>query len=104
MANQKVRYMFDPRTLLATFSPDTEVSTIAEALGCDRLQVYRWLSGTSRWDCWQADRHAIRIGLHPATVWGQQWWDECAAAEERIERRYQLKLHRMRTYRERTNG
>lgn len=23
---------------------------------------------------WEADRLAIRVGLHPAVVWGADWW------------------------------
>ena len=23
----------------------------------------------------QADRVAVRLGLHPASIWGDQWWD-----------------------------
>ena len=92
------RYIFDPKALLAMFSPDTDVITIADTLGTGREAVYKWLSNNTRFDAWQADRFACRIGLHPANIWGDQWWDECAAAEEAKERSMERKRQRMREY------
>jgi hypothetical protein len=24
---------------------------------------------------WTADRHAVALGMHPAEIWGDQWWN-----------------------------
>ena len=45
---------------------------MAEVLGVDRRQIQRWhhtgLSFT------QADRYAVRAGVHPVEVWGSELW------------------------------
>jgi hypothetical protein len=42
---------------------------LAEAFKVDRSTVLRWRSGRCRWSVYQADRYAIRAGLHPMIVW-----------------------------------
>lgn len=46
----------------------------AELLGVSRQTVRRWRrKGLSEW---QADRCAVRLGTHPALIWGQDRWRE----------------------------
>jgi len=82
MARGKGKY--DPRLLLllVTGEHDDDYS-IAQRLGVDRQQVYRWRNGKCQLDTWTADRLAIRIGSHPCLIWGQQWWDDAAAERTR---------------------
>lgn len=49
----------------------------ARALGIHPRMVYRWRHNGLTWA--QADELAVRLGLHPATVWGRAWW---AAADD----------------------
>ena len=44
----------------------------AKILGIDNSQVYRWRRRGVRLDI--ADRLAIRLGVHPAAIWGDHWW------------------------------
>ena len=98
------RYVFGIDELLATFSPDTDHSTIADALGVPKNAIAVWKTRGIKLDAFRADRLAIRIGLHPALVWGQQWWDECVIAEENKARSYERKLQKMREYKVATRG
>lgn len=104
MANQKCRFMFDPCILLRRFGPEMDTVALAERLGTDRTAVYRWLGGGIHWDPWQADRYAIRLGMHPAEVWGQQWWDECERSQAIADRRYAAKQARRVRNREASRG
>jgi len=74
---QKLAKSFDARAILIYFDPDSDDIAVAEALGCNRAMVNKWRNDKSYMiSCWRADRMAIRIGLHPALVWGEQWWTE----------------------------
>lgn len=44
----------------------------AEALGVAPRQLDRWKRDGVTWV--QADELAVRIGQHPGTVWGRDWW------------------------------
>lgn len=48
------------------------VDDFAEAVGCSRRAVHRWRHAGLTWDA--ADRAAVAVGLHPANVWGREWW------------------------------
>lgn len=78
---------YDPRLLLLLIvGEDDDDTTIAERLGVNRQQVYRWRRGEVMLNTWAADRLAIKCGYHPALVWGQQWWDD-AAPKRRLYRK-----------------
>lgn len=53
---------------------------IGEALGIQGRQILHYREAGIRLNI--ADRHAISLGLHPADVWGQGWWDACHAQSE----------------------
>jgi len=49
-------------------------AALAHLLGCERRKAQRITSeGQIRED--DADRIAIRLGYHPALIWGTAWWD-----------------------------
>ena len=49
------------------------VDTIAEACGVDRRTVLRWRS-CGRVPERDIDEIAIRLGWHPAAIWGADWY------------------------------
>ena len=48
---------------------------VARRLGVDPALLCRPLSVD------QADRYAVRLGLHPAEVWGASWWRDQRSRE-----------------------
>jgi hypothetical protein len=44
----------------------------AEVVGVDDAQLHRWRRTGVRLDL--ADLAAIRLGVHPAAIWGDHWW------------------------------
>lgn len=46
---------------------------LGEVLGVQRSAVTKLRSRGSV-NAWTADRYATRLGLHPAEVWGNDWW------------------------------
>lgn len=49
---------------------------IASLCGVARETVYRWRAGdTTTITVGDADRMAIRMGMHPAEIWGDHWWN-----------------------------
>lgn len=71
--------IFDARLLLELWDEHTDEQDIAAALGVNRRTVRMWRQGDPLISAYRADRLSIRIGTHPALVWGQQWW---ASAED----------------------
>jgi hypothetical protein len=49
------------------------VVQMARRLNRDTQTVYHYRR-TGRLNVWAADRYACSIGLHPALVWGNDWW------------------------------
>lgn len=47
-------------------------TALAEACGVTRRTVSRWRHRGLTWD--KADKAACALGLHPASVWGGDWW------------------------------
>ena len=76
MARQSA-YIFDPCVLLSMMATENDYLQIADRLGTQSSNIYRWLAGGIKWDQWRADHYAIRAGYHPANIWGNQWWDTC---------------------------
>lgn len=59
--------------LLAVFNSDATSELIAERLGVARATVTAWKQGRRiKWR--DADNHAIRLGLHPVSIWGDEWF------------------------------
>lgn len=51
---------------------DGNVNTILDRAA---RQTYNRAKSAGRLSPVQADRLAVALGLHPADVWGQAWWD-----------------------------
>jgi hypothetical protein len=64
----------DPRPIFDLLPGSSSDSELGERLEVDRLTIKRWRQGTSRLYAATADRVALRLGLHPANVWGDDWW------------------------------
>ena len=68
--------LFDARVVFALFDEECDDTLIGEALGVGRTQVNRWRNNRNYLlTAYHADRIAIRIGTHPANLWGRQWWE-----------------------------
>jgi lambda repressor-like predicted transcriptional regulator len=52
---------------------------LAELAGTSTRQLERW-KAAGRIRAVMADRVAVAIGMHPAEIWGDQWW--ALASEE----------------------
>lgn len=63
----------DPAPLLAR-AGDGSARELATRLGVASRTVARWRSGRVRLWPVDADRFAVRLGLHPCEVWGDAWW------------------------------
>lgn len=57
---------WDPDLLVEATGMDKRA--VARRLGIDAAVLCRPLSDG------QADRYACALGLHPAAVWGPEWW------------------------------
>jgi hypothetical protein len=60
--------------LVAYFGAGVTGAAMAAALNMDIRNVYRYLTrgGRIRWDT--ADRVACHLGVHPCTIWGDEWF------------------------------
>lgn len=68
---KRPRFPFEPIQKL--FDKHTVDRDIAYALGIERnLVVLARQRGLSEW---QADKFACKLGIHPALIWGDLWWD-----------------------------
>jgi len=76
---RKTAVRFPVDVLMARCGPEASAVDIAEKLGIARHTVHKWRVGrdgkpptTLSWI--QADTYAIRLGLHPSSVWPDLWW------------------------------
>ena len=75
---------YDPAELIrAIWTVNDDDMSVANRLGVDRQQVFRWRNSKVMWNQWEADRMAIRAGTHPACVWGRAWLDEGMTVKEK---------------------
>lgn len=68
--------------LMKCFSADMNDATIALALGTSRHRVHDFHKPNFHLTWLEADRYAIRIGLHPFFVWGDLWIEEVSPVEK----------------------
>tara|TARA_R110000868_G_scaffold322921_1_gene583841 strand:- start:176 stop:490 length:315 start_codon:yes stop_codon:yes gene_type:complete len=59
--------------LMARWKNNPDPRLIAEALGCSVPTVYQYLNNSRRIHFTAADRYAIKLGLHPFIIWGDEW-------------------------------
>lgn len=53
--------------------PNTPAGVIADACGVSRESIQRYKAVGLAY--WTADAIAIRLRRHPATIWGDLWWN-----------------------------
>jgi hypothetical protein len=70
------RKFFPAADLLACFTSDMNDRTIAEAIGTSRKRVHDFHKPNYHITWLEADRYAIRMGLHPLYIWGDLWLEE----------------------------
>lgn len=76
---------FDANVVLAEFEGEDD-SGIARFLGVHRSTVYRWRTGKQNMlNAYIADRLAMRLGKHPAQLWGNLWWSTAGDEEDLLE-------------------
>lgn len=61
-----------PGPLLSMWEEGTSSTVVAEACGTTRSSIRRWQE--TGLNPIVADRVCARLGLHPADVWGDDWW------------------------------
>lgn len=66
-SSSEPRRRFDPAALIE--ASGMELRSLARRLEIDPALLCRPLTDG------QADRYSVRIGLHPAAVWGPGWWE-----------------------------
>ena len=72
----------------------------ADTLGVDRSTVENWVKGKRVWISEdRADRYAVALGMHPASIWGDAWWaiptlDEMKSAQRARERARRTELRK----------
>jgi hypothetical protein len=62
-----------PEPLMARWKNNPDARIIAEELGCSIPTVYEYLNNKRKIHFTAADRYAIRLGLHPFIIWGDEW-------------------------------
>lgn len=62
-----------PAPLMKRWKANPDPKVIAEELGCSIPTVYQYLNNSRKIHFTAADRYAIRLGLHPFIIWGQEW-------------------------------
>ena len=81
MARNRIKRLKYPAVkLLKTFSPDTNDIDMAEMLGVSRSCVVRWRLRQSEINEFQADKFAIKLGMHPFEVW-HNWLDDATSTQ-----------------------
>jgi len=60
-------------------------ANVADVIGLHRLTMVRWRQG-ARLNAWQVDRFCTRAGIHPAEIYGQEWWDKTELAVRRAQK------------------
>ena len=67
--------IFDARLLLQSTDADLNDRDLADLLLVDRSTIRRWRAGIR---CmispYRADELACRLGVHPCSIWGNDWW------------------------------
>jgi len=73
------RYKSQPRypahKLLAQYPKDKNNGFLSDAFGVTRSTIIRWKKQHSTIALFEADKFAIKIGVHPQQVW-EDWYDK----------------------------
>ncbi len=61
--------------LIELWPHNTNAGIIAEVLGVSRTTVSGWRNKGRGLTIWQADKYAIKLGMHPQQIW-TDWYDK----------------------------
>jgi hypothetical protein len=75
MATKPKQFRYPAINLLATFTAGTCDQQMADRLGISRSCIVTWRTRHTTIREYEADRYAIRLGLHPVEVWNS-WIDD----------------------------
>jgi hypothetical protein len=91
-------YKFPAINLINRYDPNMDDETLAEVFGVVRSTVCSWRNDGRNLSPYDADKYAIRIGLHPCLVW-DDWGEPGETVKERRARgareRYQQRKGRL---------
>lgn len=69
-------FCYPAKKLVELWPPNTTASLLAEVFGVTRTTIQRWKNDKeSALTIWQADKYAIKIGMHPQEIW-TDWYDK----------------------------
>lgn len=69
---ERFRKLLSPKPILRRFDDTTSQQEIAKTLGVHPTAVSQWQRG-GRIHWILADTIAVRLGTHPAELWGDEW-------------------------------
>ncbi len=61
--------------MIEQWPPNTSAKLIAEVLGVSRITISQWRNKNRGLSIWQADKYAIKLGMHPQQIW-TDWYDK----------------------------
>lgn len=84
MSQRKPRFhnKMPASAILAMLPADYDMNQMAQALGVSRTAIRRMLKPNAMLNWVAADKLAIRLGSHPAYIWGDLWLDELSPVQE----------------------
>lgn len=59
--------------VLAVRQPNARV--LAEMLGTQSSTITKWLREGTCWTVYEADRRAMKLGIHPYFIWGEKFFE-----------------------------
>jgi hypothetical protein len=69
-------FCYPAKKLIELWPPNTTASLLAEVFGVTRTTIVRWRNNEdAALTIWQADKYAIKIGMHPQEIW-TDWYDK----------------------------
>lgn len=68
--------------IIKMFPAHYDMNQLATALGVSRTAIRRMLKPDAMLNWVVADRLAIRMGSHPAYIWGDLWTNELSPVQE----------------------
>ena len=69
-------FCYPAKKLVELWPPNTTASLLAEVFGVTRTTIQRWKNDEeAALTIWQADKYAIKIGMHPQEIW-TDWYDK----------------------------
>ena len=69
-------WCFPTRTLIDLWPQNTNASLLADVFCVSRATISRWRNDPeSGLTIWQADKYAIKLGMHPSEIW-TDWYDK----------------------------